>query len=148
MKSVKEILQYDFSPTTFEQSATKAIPLTLVHQIGRKISQLKAITEKIGESSFAFDDESFKSKTFYKFKNSFLANSNNFNKREIRALIYALDYYENNQTTILCNENEIVFAITLINSNWRDSFLKGLILFLFKNWDSNFHKSIEGHVWL
>src|SRR5690606_22326573 len=40
-------------------------------------------------------------------------------------------------------EKEIAFAITLINSNWRDSYLKGLSLFLFKNWDSSIQASIE-----
>ncbi len=143
MKNVKEILQFDFSPTTFEQSASKAIPITLIHKIGNRISYLKAITEKIGESSFAFHDDSLKSKAYQKFKVSFVENSNGFNKREIRALIYGLDYCENNQTTILSNENEIAYAIELINSNWRDSFLKGMTIFLFKNWDSTFQKSID-----
>ena len=143
MKSAKELLQFNFSPTTFEQSASNAIPITLKHRLGTRVSRLKAIIEEIGESSFAFDDESLKSKTYQKFKLSFFGYSNSFNKREIRALIYGLDYYEKNQTTIFSNENEVGFAISLINSNWRDSFLKGLILFLFKNWDSNFQKSIE-----
>ncbi len=143
MKSVTELLQFNFSPTTFKQSANKAIPVTLALQLGNRVSRLKAITEKIGESSFAFDDESLKSKTYQKFKLTFSGISTSFNKREIRALIYGLDYYENNETTIFSSEKEIAYAVTLINSNWRDSFLKGLSLFLFKNWDSNFQASIE-----
>lgn len=143
MKSVTELLQFNFSPTNFQQSANKAIPITLANQIGNRAARLKAITEKIGESSFVFDDESLILKTHQKFKLSFSERSNNFSKREIRALIYGLDYYEENVTTIISNEEEIDFAIILIDSNWRDSFLKGLSLFLFKNWDSNFQKSIE-----
>ena len=143
MKSVTELLQFNFSTTNFQQSANKAIPITLANLIGNRAARLKAITEKIGESSFVFDDESLILKTHQKFKLSFSERSNNFSKREIRALIYGLDYYEENETTIISNEEEIDFAIILIDSNWRDSFLKGLSLFLFKNWDSNFHKSIE-----
>ena len=101
MKSAIELLKFDFSPTTFQKSANKAIPITLANQIGNRVARLKAITEKIGESFFVFDDESLKSKTYQKFKLSFSGSSNGFSKREIRALIYGLDYYEENETTII-----------------------------------------------
>ncbi len=143
MRSASEILKFNFSPTTFQQSANKVIPATTIHQIGNRIAQLKSITEKVGDASFAFDDDSLKSKTFKKFKLSFSNNKQPFTKRELRALIYGLDYSENNLTNIFSNELETGYALELLDSSWRESFLKGLILFLFKNWESKHFQSLE-----
>ena len=46
-------------------------------------------------------------------------------------------------TTIFSNENELKYALTLLESNWRDSFLVGLIDCFLKNWETKFLKSIE-----
>lgn len=143
MRSASEILKFNFSPTTFQQSANKVIPATTIHQIGNRIAQLKCITEKVGDASFAFDDDSLKSKTFKKFKLSFSNNKQPFTKRELRAIIYGLDYSENNLTNIFSNELETGYALELLESSWRESFLKGLILFLFKNWESKHFQSLE-----
>jgi hypothetical protein len=143
MRSASEILKFNFSPTTFQQSANKVIPATTIHQIGNRIAQLKSITEKVGDASFAFDDDSLKSKTFKKFKLSFSNNKQPFTKRELRAIIYGLDYSENNLTNIFSNELETGYALELLESSWRESFLKGLILFLFKNWESKHFQSLE-----
>lgn len=143
MRSASEILKFNFSPTTFQQSANKVIPATTIHQIGNRIAHLKSITEKVGDASFAFDDDSLKSKTFKKFKLSFSNNKQPFTKRELRALIYGLDYSENNLTNIFSNELETGYALKLLDSSWRESFLKGLILFLFKNWESKHFQSLE-----
>jgi len=143
MRSASDILKFNFSPTSFQQSANKAIPATTIHQIGNRIAQLKDITEKVGDASFAFDDDSLKSRTFKKFKFSFSINKQPFTKRELRALIYGLDYSQDDITTIFSNDLETGYALELLDSSWRESFLKGLILFLFKNWESKHFQSLE-----
>ena len=47
MRSASEILKFNFSPITFQQSANKVITATTIHQIGNRILQLKDITEKV-----------------------------------------------------------------------------------------------------
>ena len=143
MSSASEILKFNFSPTTFQQSANKVIPVTTIHQIGNRIAQLKNITEKVGDVSFAFDDDSLKSRTFKKFKFSISNNKQPFTKRELRALIYGLDYSEDNISTIFSNKLETGYTLELLDSSWRESFLKGLILFLFKNWESKHFQSLK-----
>ena len=143
MRSASEILNFNFSPTTFQQSANKAISAITIHQIENRIAQLKSINEKVGNVSFAFDDDSLKSKTFKKFKFSFSNNKQSFTKRELRALIYGLDYSENNFTNIFSSELEMAYALELLDSSWRELFLNGLILFLFKNWESKNFQSIN-----
>lgn len=143
MTSASEILKFNFLLTTFQQSANKIIRATTIHQIENRIAQLKCINERLGDASFAFDDDSLKSKTFKKFKFSFSNNKQPFTKRELRAVIYSLDYTENNLKNIFCSELEMAYAIELLNSSWRESFLKGLILFLFKNWESKNSQSLK-----
>jgi hypothetical protein len=143
MRSASEILKFNFSSTRFQQSANKVISATTIHQIGNRIAQLKDIIEKVGDASFAFDDDSLKSRTFKKFKFSFSNNKQSFTKRELRALIYGLDYSEDNISTIFSNKLEIRYTLELLDSSWRESFLKGLILFLFKNWESKHFQSLK-----
>jgi hypothetical protein len=137
MKQASEILQFHFSPTSFRQSADKVIPSIIANQIGNRISQLNNIIQKLGNSSFAFDDDTLKIRTFRKFKSNISSNSATFSKRELRALIYGLDYSEGKAHSIFENENEFEIFLNTLNSNWRDTYLDGLILFLLKNWESN-----------
>ena len=143
MKQASELLQFYFSPTTFQQSAEKAIPTAITYQVGNRISQLNNITQKVGNSSFAFDDDTLKIRTYRKFKSTYSSNTSFFSKRELRALIYGLYYSEGNQLSIFDNENEFGILLKLINTNWRDTFLEGLILFLLKNWESNKRTSLH-----
>lgn len=143
MKQASELLQFYFSPTTFQQSAEKAIPTAIIYQVGNRISQLNNITQKVGNSSFAFHDETLKIRSYRKFKSTYSSNTSSFSKRELRALVYGLDYSEGNQHSIFDNEYEFGILLKLINTNWRDTFLEGLILFLLKNWESNKRTSLH-----
>lgn len=143
MRSASEILKFNFSTITFLPSANEVIPSIIIHQIGNRIAKLKSINDKIVDTSFAFEDDSLKSRTFLKFKESFSNNKESFTKRELRALIFGLDYSENNLNSVLSNELEIDYALNLLDLNWRDSFLKGLVLFVLKNWESKHYRSMD-----
>jgi hypothetical protein len=143
MKQASELLQFYFSATTFRQSAEKLFPTTLTYQLENRISQLNNITQMVGNSSFAFDDNTLKIRTYRKFKSSYSSNIASFSKRELRALIYGLDYCENNQHSIFDDENEFAIVLNLLDTNWRDTFLEGLILFLLKNWESEKRTSLS-----
>src|SRR5690606_33579924 len=58
-------------------------------------------------------------------------------------LTYSLNYSEQNLLPIFSNEYELKHALTLLDLNWRDSFLVGLIDCFLKNWETKYPKSLE-----
>ena len=50
MPVIQDILQFHFSPTAFQKSAEKIIPLTLISLIDHRIDKLQKITDLLGEN--------------------------------------------------------------------------------------------------
>ncbi|MET3538969.1 EH signature domain-containing protein [Chryseobacterium limigenitum] len=143
MPTSQDILQFHFSPTTFQQSAQKIIPITLSSLNEHRIDKLQKITEEVGAGSFSFSGNNLIPQVFRKFK-SFINNSNIvFERRELRTLTYALNHSEQNLQFIFGSENELNYTLQLLESNWRDSFLVGLIDCFLKNWETKHQKSLE-----
>ena len=143
MSTTQDILQFHFSPTTFQQSAQKIIPITLTSLNEHRIDKLQKITEDVGANSFSFSGNNLIPQVFKKFKKYINSNDAIFERRELRTLTYSLNYSEQNLTFIFSNENELKYALTLLESNWRDSFLVGLIDCFLKNWETKYPKSLE-----
>ncbi|MCU0469893.1 MAG: EH signature domain-containing protein [Arcicella sp.] len=108
-----------------------------------RIDKLQKITEEVGANSFSFSGNNLIPQVFIKFKRSINSSDTSFERRELRTLTYSLNYSEQNLTTIFSNENELNNALTLLESNWRDSFLVGLIDCFLKNWETKYQKSLE-----
>lgn len=135
MPTVNDILGFHFSPTTFQQTAHKIIPTTLAQLNEIRIDKLKKITEEVGAASFNFNEDNLIPQIFRKFKSYIHNNNTSFDRRELRTLTYSLTYSETGKFAIFSNENEINLALQLLNTNWRDSFLIGLIDCSLKNWE-------------
>lgn len=143
MPTSQDILQFHFSPTTFQQLAQKIIPITLSSLNEHRIDKLQKITEEVGAGSFSFSANNLIPQVFKKFK-SFINNSNIvFERRELRTLTYALNHSEQNLQFIFGSEDELNYTLQLLESNWRDSFLLGLIDCFLKNWETKHQKSLE-----
>lgn len=143
MPTIQDILQYYFSPTTFKQSAQKIIPVRLNTLNDLSIDKLQKITEEVGASFFSFTSSNLIPHVFRKFK-SYVNNSNViFERRELRTLTYSLTYSEQNIQSIFSNEHETNRALALLDDEWRDSFLIGLIDCFLKNWETKNQKSLE-----
>jgi hypothetical protein len=143
MTSSQDILQFHFSPTTLQQSAQKIIPNTLSNLNEHRIDKLNKISEEVGANSFSFSGNNLIPQVFRKFKNSIGAENKTFERRELRTLTYSLNYSERNLETIFSNENELKIALETMETNWRDSFLSGLIDCLLSNWETKHKKSLE-----
>lgn len=143
MPTTQDILQFHFSPTTFQQSAQKIIPITLASLNDHRIDKLQKITEEVGASSFSFSRDNLIPQVFRKFKKFINNNNTSFERRELRTLTYSLNYSEQNTLPIFSNENELKYALTLLDPNWRDSFLVGLIDCFLRNWETKYPKSLE-----
>ena len=143
MTSTQDILQFHFSPTTLKQSAQKIIPITLSTLNEYRIDKLHKISEEVGANSFSFSGNNLIPQVFRKFKSSIGTESRIFERRELRTLTYSLTYSEKNLETIFSNENELKIALEAMETNWRDSFLSGLIDCLLSNWETKHQKSLE-----
>jgi len=143
MTTTQDILQFHFSPTTLKQSAQKIIPITLSSLNELRIDKLHKITEEVGANSFSFSGNNRIPQVFRKFKSSINDENSLFERRELRTLTYSLTYSERNLQTIFSVENELKSALEAMETNWRDSFLSGLIDCLLSNWETKHQKSLE-----
>ena len=143
MITSQDILQFHFSSTTLKQSAQKIIPITLSTLNEHRIDKLHKISEEVGANSFSFSGNNLIPQVFRKFKSSIGDQSGIFERRELRTLTYSLTYSEKNLETIFSVENELKIALEAMETNWRDSFLSGLIDCLLSNWETKHQKSLE-----
>lgn len=143
MPTIQDILQFYFSPTTFQQSAQKIVPVSLSSLNEHRIDKLQKVIEEVGANSFSFSGNNLIPQVFRKFKSSINNSNIAFERRELRTLTYSLTYSEQNSQVIFGSENELNYALKLLESNWRDSFLVGLIDCFLKNWETNHQKSLE-----
>ncbi len=143
MLSVNDILEFHFTPSAFLQTAHKIIPTTLTQLNDIRIDKLKKITEEVGAASFNFFGNNLIPQVFKKFKYSIQNNNVLFDRRELRTLTYSLSYSEAGQSAIFTNEKEINYALQLLNSNWRDSFIIGIIDCYLNNWETENRTSLN-----
>ena len=143
MQSVNDILEFHFLPSAFQQAAQKIIPTSLTQLNEIRIDKLKKITEQVGAASFNFNGNNLIPQVFKKFKSSIQTNNTGFDRRELRTLTYSLSYSETGHSAIFNNEKEINYALQLLNSNWRDSFLIGIIDCYLKNWETENRTSLN-----
>jgi len=140
-KSLIEILQFNFNFIGFKESGEKVISIPLLNLKKTRISTLKNIEEKLPNLPTP-PSLSIISDVYKKFKSSIQTKKSDFTKRELRLLTYSLNYTEKGYDSIIYNISEIDYLFELLNSDWRDSYLTGLIDCFMKNWDSSEEKSI------
>jgi hypothetical protein len=143
MLSVNAILEFHLLPSAFQQAAQNIIPISLTQLNDLRIDKLKKLTDKVGAASFNFSGNNLIPKVFKKFKYSILNNNVVFDRRELRTLTYSLSYSETGQSAILINEKEINYALQLLNSDWRDSFIFGIIDCYLNNWETENRTSLN-----
>ena len=143
MNSSEDILQFHFNSTTWNNTVQKIIPNSLGNLIENRIVKLHRISEKIGTNFMEDKGSNMIPHVYHKFKR-YLSNGNEiFDRKNLRTLTYALTYSEQNMQTIFNKENELEIVLVLIENNWRDNFLPGLIKCLLSNWDTSDRKSLE-----
>lgn len=142
MATIQDILQFHFSPATLKQSAQKVIPVTLDTLNDHRIDKLQKITEETGANSFTFTGSHLIPQVFKKFKKYVEGATVSFDRRELRTLTYALSYSEKQLPAIFSREFELHYLLTLLENNWRDSFLVGLVDCFLKNWETPHQRSL------
>jgi hypothetical protein len=143
LSTIQEILQFHFSSATIIKSAQKIFPNTLISLNEYRIDKLNKITNEVGASSFKVLGINSIPQIFNKFKSSIQNPNIKFDKRELRTLTYTLSYSDQNLPSIFSINSELNYALKLLESNWRDSFLVGLIDCYLRNWGTKNQQSLE-----
>jgi hypothetical protein len=68
---------------------------------------------------------------------------NEFERRELRTLTYALTYKENDKLSIFENLDYLQKCLFILDENWRDSFILGLLDCYLSNWNSAYGESFN-----
>jgi hypothetical protein len=148
MSTAEEILGFHFSPIRFSSHAEMLDLSKLTAVIDINVVKLKEISERLGESTFEFTADSLVQKVCKKFNdfvdggptsNAFYA----FDKRECKALAFALDYKEPGTKAIIASDLLTASALSVLEKDWRNSYLTGIVLCCLKNWGVEDQERIE-----
>ncbi|MDB4926639.1 EH signature domain-containing protein [Mucilaginibacter sp.] len=146
METANEILNFNFSPVSFQQAAKNTFSTSSSQLYDLRIGKLKMITDKVGETAFKFSGETFIPQVFKKFKQIVKGEKltiKYFERRELRTLTYSLSHSEYNNPPIFSNDYELDFVFETLEASWKDSYLIGLIDCYLKNWDSKYNGPLE-----
>lgn len=143
MPTSKDLLQFHYSPTTLKHLAQRVIPISLNELVENRINKLDTITKEVGSRDFQKKGSNLIPQVFKKFKRSINVERESFELGELRTLTYSLTYSERNLGAILSRESELEIALEILEANWRDYFLLGLIDCLLSNWETIYRKSLE-----
>lgn len=142
MPRVNDILKFYFSFSAMQQSAQIIIPLTASLHIENQINKLKKLDEIVGANPYPPLPNNFISHVFRKFKSYIQKKNIKFDTRELRSLTYSLTYSEKEYSSIFSDENETTLALHLLDLNWRDSYIIGIIDCILNNWGTKNRTSL------
>jgi hypothetical protein len=143
LATIKDILQFHFSPNALRLSAQNLIPVALSTLNDHRIDKLHKIIDEIGVGAFRNTGENLIPQVYRKFKN-FLGDKNfDFDRRELRTLTYSLNFSEKRLPSIFSQIIELRHVLRLLDINWKDSFLFGLMDCFLRNWETKHRKSLE-----
>lgn len=139
MNRINEIIEFDFGALSWQNSARNIISTALNNRLNKHVATLNAVNNMLGNYSFRFTNNNLIPNTYRKVK-SILTSKQSINdiieRRELRTLTFALNYSENNQSSLFSNSNDLKLVLNAVNNNWRDSFIIGLFDCYVKNWDT------------
>jgi len=137
MNNIHEILEFRFSKKSFSEKGETIVPQHVLNLSQSHISILQAITERLGNSPINPKPIRGIREVYLKVIRSCESGnslSGKFNKRELRILCHALTFKENHTHSIFDNPNYLKQCITLLNENWRDAYIIGLLNCQLSKW--------------
>lgn len=146
MSNINDILEFRFSQKSFSENAKSIVPTHILNLCQSRISTLEAITEKLGRSPFPPAPTTGIREVYLKFIKVYQANNDfedQFDKRELRTLSYALNYKEYQENGIFENSRYLQQCLSLFNDRWRDSFISGLLDCYLSNWGTSNENSFN-----
>jgi hypothetical protein len=146
MSRITEIIEFEFSALSWQNSARSIISTDLKNKLNKHVVTLNRVSNTLGNKSFQFTNSNLIPNIYRKVKRLLISKQSInevIERREIRTLTFALNYSENNQSSIFNNLDDLKLVLNAVNNNWRDSYTIGLFDCYLKNWDSTNKTSKE-----
>lgn len=139
MQKTKDILNWYFNPSDFKYTAEHLFSSTTKNQVNNSVLKMKELAirlpdgNKLPETKLIDDIYSL----FYdNYNQEYTALSSLFSKRDVRVLVWALDYRPNDSSQIILFSEQFETAKRIITDKWKDSFIISLWHVLLKNWNT------------
>lgn len=147
MNDAQKYLDFHLNLSAFSLTV-KDIFVPLNEQLQSHLEKLKTIHQQTSEILFQTPENDL-IVDIYKRVKSILKNNKKLlftlKKRELRTLSYSLNYAEKNSSSFFEKKSDLELILQILDNNWRDTFLKGLLDCYLKNWEStNESKEIIG----
>lgn len=143
MPKINEILDWHFSFSRFNYAADHLFNESTKADFQRAVQTIELINHRLPDGEKKPQRKLINDIYFQFMKNissSGLNPNHEFSRRDVRILIWSLDYKPEKQTEIILYSDKFPFAIKLINEKWRDSYLIGLWHVLLKNYINLYFK--------
>lgn len=126
--SVYDIMGFYFDPKMFILGARSAVSSAQQNTINNATNRQRTIARYCATAEDRQPSQSTIDAAYRKFKSGYTGlNTENYSSREIRSLIYCLHKFEN---------DKMVSAFSsLLDKQWRNRYLNGLLYFLLSQWD-------------
>jgi len=139
MPKTKDILNWYFKPSDFKYTAEHLFSSDTKIQVANSMKQMKEIIIKIPEGNKRPEKKLIDDiyKLFQdKYNQEYPIFYSLFSKRDVRVLVWALDYRPNVNSQIILFSKQFEIAKRIITDKWKDSFIISLWHILLKNWDT------------
>ena len=148
MNNSKSILNFNFSDVNFIYHSKNIFNQYINNSLEININKLKEIGYGDELMDLEINTQRNVVSKFKKFVSSNNIEKNIFTKREIRTLCYSLSFSESYMKSILSNENEFKIFLNLVERDWKESFLKGLMYTYFVHFNNSFNSllSLEKYI--
>ncbi|MDD2323494.1 MAG: EH signature domain-containing protein [Bacteroidales bacterium] len=133
MQKTNDILQWYFKPNDLRYTAEHLFSENTKQQVKESLISLNNLIDRLPDGG-KLPEKKLIRDVYYLFFRNFQEPAFSFSKRDIRILIWALDFQPNSDSEIILFSNKFETAVNLINQNWRDSFIVSLWHVLLKNW--------------
>lgn len=138
MQKTKDILNWYFSPTDFKYTAEHLFLDNTKNKISNSVLKMKELAIRLPEGNKLpetklIDDiyNLFQDK----YNQEYSVFNSLFSKRDVRILVWTLDYQPRESSQIILFTEQFKTAKRIISDKWKDSFIISLWHILLKNWN-------------
>ena len=138
MQKTKDILNWYFNPSDFKYTAEHLFSSNTKNQVSNSVLKMKELAIRLPDGNKLpqtklIDDiyDLFQSQ----YKQEYSVFLSLFSKRDVRVLVWTLDYKPSDSSQIILFSEQFETAKRIITDKWKDSFIISLWHILLKNWN-------------
>ena len=139
MQKIKDILNWYFNPSDFKFTEEHLFSSATKNQVNNSVRKMKELAIRLPEGNKLPEKKLIDDiyTLFYSnYNQEYSVFSSRFSQRDVRVLVWALDYKPNDNSQIILFSGQFEIAKRIITDKWKDSFIISLWHILLKNWNT------------